>query len=111
MRGHVLYHQFVRVKLELKELSPGVEFAKQTGCNKARDQIQSQLEQCFRAGIFDADCVCGRAPDSQAGILMAVVATNATDVPSAIQRVPFDQIRRWPVKNGPQDKIGMPIMI
>src|ERR1019366_9816803 len=111
MRVHITRHPLIRIQLDVKKLSVGLERTEQQARQGPGEPIQLELLQSLGA--------CGLHPDrarrgidaSEANVLMAIVSGNTGNMSCSVEVVPVVQEVHWPGKHGSKDMLRIPALV
>src|ERR1035437_8576393 len=91
MGVHETRYSLIRIQLDVKEHSAGLERAEDQARQGPGQPIEPELLQGLGARVFHPDCPRAGEEATEADVLMAIVSGNAGDVPRSVELIPVVQ--------------------
>src|ERR1039457_2835652 len=91
MGVHETRYSLIRIQLDVKEHSAGLERAEDQARQGPGQPIEPEFLQGLGARVFHPDCDRAGEDATEAYVLMAIVSGNAGDVPCPVEFIPVPQ--------------------
>src|ERR1035441_4907027 len=111
MRDHITRHSLIRIQLDVKKLSVGLERAEQQARQGPGEPIELELLQSLGACVLHSDRASRGIDAPEANVLMAIVSGNTGNMPCSVEVIPVVQEVHWPGKHHSKNMLRIAALV